>query len=89
MEAQEEDGRVTVKLHIENYSCFVQSDKSPCQPIFQQLHCIGYSNVQTFGNSPTCFGLFSGHSQGSMQQKKQQWLITSYVCNINLLDRND
>jgi len=80
LKAQEEDGRVTVKLHIENYKCFVQSDKSPCQPIFQQLHCIGYSNVQTFGNPPTCFGLFSGHSQGSMQQQKNTVMANYVIC---------
>jgi hypothetical protein len=48
-----------------------------------------YSNVQTFGNPPTCFGLFSGHSQGSMEQRKiEKWLITSYVYDMNLVDRN-
>lgn len=71
LENQEWGVRVTFKLHIENYSCFVQSDKSPFRPILQQLYYIRYSNVQTFGNPPTCFGLFSGHSEGSIQQQQK------------------
>jgi len=50
LEAQEEDGRVTVKMHIENYSCFVQSDKSPCQPIFNNctvLDIVTYKHLVT------------------------------------------
>jgi hypothetical protein len=84
LENQEEDGRVTLRcilkvIHVTSYHAGLY---------FNNCTVIRYSNIQTCGNPPTCFGLFSGHCQGRIQRRKK-WVITFYVYSIDLLDRND